>query len=139
MYISRGKGVYIVRIIDQEILEIAFLVVTPPSNSLELYIDIRVENPLQQSVNLSFSGFFLCNPVHNYYEGGTTYLHHRGSIEEQHFGTPCPPDNVSHRALDESVVITCLLRAMKRKARCQRWHNRGRSKQSSYNTWENST
>lgn len=57
---------------------------------------------------MSFSGFFLSNPVHNKYDGGTSYLHHRGSTDEQHFDIPCQLFNVARRASDDPVSdIVC--------------------------------
>lgn len=48
-------------ITNQETLEIAFL-----DNSLELYIEVRVENLPHQNVHISFSGFFPSNSKYNY-------------------------------------------------------------------------
>lgn len=59
---------------DQATPEIAFALVTSPGNSLELYIDARVENHSNQSTHPSFNGFFRSNPAHNYHKGEMSYL-----------------------------------------------------------------
>lgn len=59
-------SIYIIANTRQETLEIAFAVVTPPGNSLKLYINARVENSPHQRSHPSFSGFFLFDLESNY-------------------------------------------------------------------------
>lgn len=74
-------------ITDQEMMEISFIVVAPPGNILELYIDASEENPSQvnshrQSIVHLFKGRShhmlreWITPVQRcdtYHEGGTSY------------------------------------------------------------------
>lgn len=78
-------------ITDPESLDIAFTMVTPSGNSLELYANANIDNTPRHGVRLSFSGFFPSSSEDNYGEGGTF---------EQHFDAPFPADTVPTRASD---------------------------------------
>lgn len=77
-------------------IEITFVVVTPPGYSLELYINASVENPPR--VSSCQLVYCLCKHI-----GGTSYTdapgHDKGSdrffhVDENQYDESCPPDDV---------------------------------------------
>lgn len=72
-------------------LDIAFEVVTPPGNSLELYIDSRTDSTACHDAQPFGTAFSSSSPVTNYNEGGTPV---------QSFHEPLQAVDVDQRALE---------------------------------------